>query len=70
MKKTFKLTLRVKGCEKQFHPDLPPGVLVVQTEEYDLPEADLKSNLFIHHLCDREQEFLNEHIEVTTVEVV
>lgn len=69
MKKTFKLTLRVKDCEKQFHPELPPGVLVVQTEEYDLSDADLKSNLFIAHLCDREQEFLNEHIEVTTEEV-
>jgi hypothetical protein len=69
MKKTFKLTLRVKECEKQFHPDLPPGVLVVQTEEYDLSDAELKSNLFIAHLCDREQEFLDEHIEVITEEM-
>lgn len=69
MKKSFKLTLRVKNCEKQFHPDLPPGVLVVQTEKYDLPEADLKSNLFIVHLLDREREFLKEYIEVTTEEV-
>lgn len=70
MKKTFKLTLRVKGCEKQFHPDLPPGVLVVQTEEYDLTESDLESNLFIAHLCDREHDFLNEHVEVTTEEII
>jgi hypothetical protein len=69
MKKKFKLTLRIKACEKQFHPDLPLGVLVVQTEEYDLSDAELKSNLFIVHLCDREQEFLNEHIEVTTEEM-
>lgn len=69
MEKTFKLTLRVKDCEKQFHPDLPPGVLVVQTEKYDLPEADLKSNLFIVHLLDREREFLKEYIEVITEEV-
>jgi hypothetical protein len=29
MKKTFKLTLRVKDCEKQFHPDLPPALVLV-----------------------------------------
>jgi hypothetical protein len=70
-KRKFKMTLKVKGCDKSFGNDLPPGVLVEQELTFDLPgrgSADRKY-LLAKELVDQEYAFRDEFIEVVTEEI-
>lgn len=68
MSRTFKFTLRVKDCKKEFAEGMGPGVLLTQEVVYKT--APKKSSpMFIKALLDQADAILNDHIEVDFEEV-
>jgi hypothetical protein len=67
-KKVFKMTIKVRGCDKVFKEGFPPGVLVEQLVTYKLPR-NYSRPLFARELIDQESTFLKDNIEVVTEEV-
>ena len=68
MARSFKFTLRVKGCEKEFAEGMGPGVLLTQEVVYKTaPKTDRP--MFVRALLDQADEILNENIEVTFEEI-
>lgn len=68
MSRTFKFTLRVKGCKKEFAEGMGPGVLVTQEVVYKT--APKKANMmFVKALLDQADEILKDSVEVTYEEV-
>jgi hypothetical protein len=68
MSRTFKFTLRVKGCEKEFAEGMGPGVLVTQEVVYKT--APKKAGmLFVKALLDQADVILKDNVEVTYEEI-
>lgn len=69
--KTYKLEVRVKGCDETFDPRLAPGV--VASQELTLSSKKGKEDRFATDLAmalhDRKQQLLEEVIEVVITEV-
>jgi hypothetical protein len=68
MGRTFKFTLRVKGCKKEFAEGMGPGVLMTQEVTYKTaPKEDRP--MFVKALMDQADDILNECVEVTFEEL-
>lgn len=69
MSRTFKFTLRVKGCKQEFAEGMGAGVLLTQEVEYKTaPEK--RSPMFVKTLLDQADDILKDNIEVTFEEVL
>lgn len=68
IKKTIRMVLKLKDCDKIFHEDLGPGILLEQDHVYTLPE-DYNETTFAAQLVYDEDDFLHRHIEVKLREV-
>ena len=67
-KKTIRMKLRLKDCEKVFDEELGPGVLVSQEMVYTLPE-DYSKVMFAKQVMDDEHDFIERYVEVQIEEV-
>ena len=66
--KTFKRSLILKGCKKDF--GLGTGVLVQDQIKFsDERRWGWKHPSFLMSILDNNQEFINQHIEVKMVEI-
>lgn len=69
MSRTFKFTLRVKDCKKEFAEGMGEGVLMTQEVVYKTaPKEDRP--MFVKALLDQADAILNEYVEVTFEEVI
>lgn len=69
MKKSFKLTVRIKDTDKVFAEGWPPGEFASQELHYDLDPEQYERSSFIMHLCEKQEEMLKEHVEVVMEEL-
>lgn len=68
IKKTIRMTLKLKDCDKVFKEGFGPGVLVEQDHVYELPE-DYNKCCFASQLLGDEDNFIHRNIEVVVREV-
>ena len=68
MSRTFKFTLRIKGCEKMFAEDMGPGVLLTQEVVYKTAPKKA-SMMFVKALLDQADEILRDNVEVVYEEL-
>lgn len=68
MKKTIRLQLKLKDCDKVFKEGFSPGVLVEQDHVYELPK-DYNKTQFAAQLVYDEDNFIHRHVEVRVVEI-
>ena len=69
MKKTFRFSVKIKGCKKKLHPELPPGVIISQEVEYKATGREFKGGMFARTMMEKEDEILREVAEVSVEEV-
>jgi hypothetical protein len=71
-KKTFRLCLKLKDCDKVFDEELGPGIMVTQEIEFDLPEdmSDSDKVMLAHEILTQEHEFIERHVKVVVQEKV
>ena len=69
MKKTFKMSIRVKGTEQIFADGLEPGVIATQEVEYNLDPSDYEKSTFLVSLINKQEEMLKKNVEVFMEEV-
>ena len=62
MKETFKFTLKVKNCDKEFKQGLGNGVLMTETFEIEVP--DNPSSFFTGFLLGLQNDIIKDNIEV------
>jgi hypothetical protein len=67
-KRTFKLKLRLKDCEKVFAEGFEPGVVVEQEISFNLPD-DYNADLFAMQMLRQEGKFIERHVEVLVEEI-
>jgi hypothetical protein len=64
MKKTFKINIKIKNCDKIFADGLPPGSIGLKKLIYDLEESEFKHPMFVKGLLDYGKEFRDELIDI------
>jgi len=64
MKKTIKISVKIKNCELVFKDGLEPGVIATQKRIYDLDEADYSSPMFAKEIMDKGEEFKDNVISI------
>jgi len=69
MKRTFRMSARIKGTEKVFAEGFDPGVIATQDVEYDAEPEEYERPFFTLDLMRKQEEFLNEQVEVVLEEV-
>ncbi len=62
--RTFKFSVRVRGCDQVFADGMEPGEIMYQEVVYQLTDEDLKHPMFAKALSDKEAEVIKEAIEV------
>jgi len=60
MKKTFKIRLRVRNCDKIFKEGLEPGVLGQVELEYNLEPEEYERPLFLQHLLGERDKLISD----------
>jgi hypothetical protein len=70
-KATFEFSLKLKDCDKVFKEGFPPGVVVIQEIEFDLPDRmrDWDKHQLARTLVDQEHDFIERHVEVVVKEI-
>jgi hypothetical protein len=68
IKKTIRMVLKLKDCDKVFKEGFAPGVLIEQDHEYTLPE-DYSETMFSAQLMHDEDNFIHRNVEVIAREV-
>ncbi len=69
MKKTFKMSVRIKGTDKVFADGFEPGIIATQEVVYDLEPSVYERPMFLVSLMDKQEEMLKENVEVLMEEV-
>lgn len=69
MKKSFKLTVRIKDTDKVFAEGWSPGEFVSQVLRYDLDPKEYERLSFVMHLKEKQEEMIKEHVECVMEEV-
>lgn len=69
MKKSFKLTVRIKDTDKVFAEGWAPGEFVSQELHFDLDPEQYGRLTFAQHLREKQEEMLKEYVEVVMEEV-
>jgi hypothetical protein len=69
MKKKFRFKLVAIDAKEPFKEGWEPGVLAMQEVEYDLEPEKYKSPIFIMEILEKEDEFMNETVEVRVEEI-
>jgi len=63
----FRMNVRIKDCDKQFHEDFPPGVIATQDVELEGTEGASETQLAMAVMGHSER-FLNETVTVDIME--
>lgn len=58
MKKTFQVTIRIKGCDTVFNKELGTGVIGKVDLIYDIKEKDLEDPRFLHDIERKAETFM------------
>ena len=69
IKKSFKLSLKVKDTQHVFGEGFEPGVLMTKVIEFELEPEKYKSNRFAYSLMNMQDDFIEENIEVAIEEI-
>lgn len=60
IKRIFRVSIKIKGCDKVFKEGLDPGVIGYQDFEFFLTKKQYASNMFAANLLDYRNAVLND----------
>lgn len=64
MRKTFRLSVKVKNCDTEFKEGMEKGVLLYQDRTYNLDPEEYEKSTFLKHLTDQQDRLIKEAVEV------
>jgi hypothetical protein len=69
MRKTFRLSVKVKNCDTEFKEGMGKGVLLYQDRTYNLEPEEYTSPLFMVHLSQEQDKLIKSAVkcEIETI---
>lgn len=70
MKKIYRLSLHIKGCDLVFSPNLEPGEIIRQDVTLEGKSSkDFRSSLLIKYFIDLQDKLIEDTVEVKMTEI-
>jgi len=64
-----RMSLKIKGCDKQFHKEFSPGVIATKDVKFTVTPSDRKSPQLAVAILNHGEAFMQEWMEVLVEEV-